>query len=250
MVTSRLCTALVLCLIITGAGVRSAAAKPPPPVAAVFLVESSRLFMGNGSYERPNDCRGYAGPPPCRIVKAIPGAYQETRAALGDGRQAVAARLGPAAQAALVTYGVHTRVLAPLGPARRVTGKRLGSQRSFAHENHDDLLGGLEAAFDLLDKAGADRKVVFVIGGGVLKEDVRAPLKARFAAAGIAIVFLELHPSMELLPLDQDTLDSLGRQAVALTRGDDGSRAVSVASPAALASALQAEVDRWRTATP
>ena len=46
-----------------------------------------------------------------------------------------------------------------MGPARLVTGKRLGSQQSFANETSNDLVRGLETAYDLLALTDAERKV-------------------------------------------------------------------------------------------
>lgn len=246
MVTARHYMVMVLCLFGTLLGGRTATAERRPPVAAVFLIEGSSLAMGNGTYARPNDCRDHAGPQPCRIVKAVRGAHQELRDAIGNGPRGIAAHLGGGARAALVTYGMHVRTLAPMGPARLVTGKRLGSQQSFANESSNDLVRGLETAYDLLALTDAERKVVFVVGDGFVKDSRRADLKDQFLAAGIAIVFLEFRPSIEFLALDQPALDELARQHAFLGGGDDGSHAVTVASPAELGTALRAEVDRWR----
>ncbi len=248
MVTARHYMVMVVCLFVTlvGGGGRTAVAERRPPVAAVFLVEGSKLAMGNGTYARPNDCRGHTGPQPCRVVKAIPGAHQELRAAIGNGPRGIAAHLGGGARAALVTYGRYIRTLAPMGPARLVTGKRLGSQQSFANESGNDLVRGLETAYDLLALTDAERKVVFVIGDGFVNDSRRSDLKDQFVAAGIAIVFLEFRASIEFQALDQQAVDELARQHAFLGGGDDGSHAVTVASPAELGTALRVEVDRWR----
>lgn len=164
MVTARHYMVMVVCLFVTlvGGGGRTAVAERACLVAAVFLVEGSKLAMGNGTYARPNDCRGHTGPQPCRSVKAIPGAHQELRAAIGNGPRGIAAHLGGGARAALVTYGRYIRTLALMGPARLVTGKRLGSQQSFANETSNDLVRGLETAYDLLALTDAERRLVSV----------------------------------------------------------------------------------------
>lgn len=72
-------------------------------------------------------------------------------------------------------------------------------------------------------------------------------MKDQFVAAGIAIVFLEFRASIEFQRFShQQAVDELARQHAFLGGGDDGSHAVTVASPAELGTALRVEVDCWR----
>ena len=87
--------------------------------------------------------------------------------------------------------------------------------------------------------------MVFIVGGGLVRN--RDELKARFTGAGVALVFLDFHPSAEFAPYD---VDASAKTVATLTAGADGSRVISVASPADLASALRAAVDGWHGATP
>ena len=243
MIPSRRCVVLVLAFVAALAIVRvpTAAAAPPPTLAAVVLIDGSRSFMGNDAYARAETCRTPPPGKPCRIVKITPGAHPQVVAALGTGKQALGALLGRDAKAALMTYGMTPRVLVPMGAARRLTGKRLGRQQAFAGEATHDLAAGLEAALAMVSKVEAARRVVLVIGSGAVRSPRAEELKARFVAAGVAVIYLELHADPDLVPYDAAQAAQL---AAVLGSGDDGSHAVALADAAALPAALRAAVAR------
>ena len=243
MFPSRRCFGLVLALVAVVALVRTpvAAAAPPAPVAAVFLIDGSWPFMGNDGYTRAESCRNPPPGTPCRIVKVTPGAHRELVAALGAGKRGVGALLGRGAQAALVTYGRTAEVRVPMGPARRVTGKRLGAQRAFAGVVSHDLAAGLDAALTLAREADAVRRVVIVIGSDARPSPRLEELKVAAVADGVAVIYLELRTDDGLTAGD---LAAATQLAAMLGAGGDGSHAAALSDPAALPAALRDAIAR------
>lgn len=243
MFPSRRCFGLVLALVafVALARVPTAVAAPPAPVAAVFLIDGSWPFMGNDGYARAETCRNPPPGKPCRIVKVTPGAHRALVAALGTGPRGVGALLGRDAKAALVTYGFTPKVLVPMGPARRVTGKRLGAQRAFAGVGAHDLAGGLDAALAMVSKTAAARRVVIVVGSDAHPSPRLEELKLAAVAAGVAVIYLELRTDDGLTARD---LAAATQLAAMLGAGGDGSRAEALSEPAALSAALRDAVTR------
>lgn len=217
------------------------ATAAPAPVAAVFLVDGTWPFMGNDTYARAEDCREPPPGTPCRIVKVTTGAHRQLAAAFGKGSRSIGARLGRKARTALVVYGLRPRVLVSMGAARRVTGKSLGAQRAFTGVAGRDLAAGLDAALAMVREVDAARRVVIVIGSSSQRATELEAVKAQFVAAGVPVIFLELHADAALAPYDEA---EAARVRALLGSGDDGSHAEALASPDAVPAALQAAIDR------
>lgn len=222
-----------------------AAAQPrPAPLAVVIVVEGTTAFMGNQSYARAQDCRAASPGTICRLIKVAPGAHAEVAAALGAGRRGLGARLGRGARAALIAYGDAAPVVVPMGPAAKLTGKRLGAQRAYADRSVRRLAAGLTAALAVIEATPADRRAVIVIGSGLASDgaDLEA-VKARYVAARVPVLYLQWNPSPALLAEEPD---GAARLRTLLGGGDDGSSAVRLERSGDLAPALAAAIDRLR----
>ncbi len=119
-------------------------------LAVVVLVEAHEIWIGNDKWVEDQ-------------ASAYKGTYEKLVEAIDP-----LSKAGPiGSQGALITYSQGVELRHAMTDLTALTGDKLGSQKDLSGKYTRDLVAGLSEAQAQLNKVGASRKVLVVIGDGM-----------------------------------------------------------------------------------